>query len=123
MDIKIVNKWFSLGLCDRRDSFPFSIVKMPYLCSNMVSKIFYVLICSNMLSKMFYVLIGAEILSIVRNSTKMEKLKSSYAKIISRMIKQESTISRINQCFCKIYGCSFETIRLFRPAFIFFLKI
>lgn len=57
-----------------------------------------------MLSKMFYVLIGAEILSIVRNSTKMEKLKSSYAKIISRMIKQGGIKNRIKQCLCKTYG-------------------
>ena len=84
------------AVCDKRDSFPFSIVKMPYLCSNILWKI-------------FYASIGAEILRIVR--TKMEKLKSWYAKIISRMIKQEGVVSRIKQCLCKIHGCNFETFR------------
>ena len=93
------------AVCDKRDSFPFSIIKMPYLCSNVLWKI-------------FYASIGAEILKIVR--TKMEKLKSWYAKIISRMIKQEGVITRIKQCLCKIRGCNFETFRYCLLHVIFF---
>ena len=32
---------FTLGLCDKHELFPFSIVRMPYLSSNAPSIIFY----------------------------------------------------------------------------------
>ena len=71
-----------------RDSFPFSIVRTPYLCSNMPSK-------------MFYSSLGAEILRISRNNTELEKFESSCDKIIYRMMKQGGTKSRIKKCLLK----------------------
>ena len=41
LDIKLKNKEFSISLFDKRDGFPFTIVRMPYNNSNMPSKIFY----------------------------------------------------------------------------------
>ena len=39
--IKIEGNRFSINLFDKRDAFPFSIVRMPSLCSNILSKVFY----------------------------------------------------------------------------------
>ena len=40
LNIVIQGRIFQTSLYDKRDSFPFSIVRMPYKCSNMPSKIF-----------------------------------------------------------------------------------
>ena len=80
--IKIVNKKFLLSHCDKIASFPFSIVRVPYLCSNMLSKI-------------FCILLGSEIIRIVRTNAELEMFKSSHGKIIFRMIKQRGTKNRI----------------------------
>ena len=49
LDISIVNKIFVYKLFDKRDDFPFSIVKMPYLSSNIPYNIFYNTISSEIL--------------------------------------------------------------------------
>lgn len=41
LDIKTAKRKISLILYDKRDSFPFSVVGMPYLRINMHSRIFY----------------------------------------------------------------------------------
>ena len=41
LDIKISDKKLTSVLYDKRDSFPFSTVPMPYLSSNVPSEIFY----------------------------------------------------------------------------------
>ena len=40
-NIKIAHKRITLSLYNKRDSFPFSIVRMPYLSSNVLSKRLY----------------------------------------------------------------------------------
>ena len=40
LNIKILSKRFMLGLYGKRDSFPFSTMKMPHLSSNSPAKIF-----------------------------------------------------------------------------------
>ena len=75
LDIKIRNNKFVLGLYDKREHFPFSIVRMPYITSNMPSKI-------------FYSSLGAEILRIGRTTNDFSKFKLSSKKITERMIKQ-----------------------------------
>ena len=62
-DIKIVYKVF-FDLCDK--SFSFSIVRTPYLCSNMPSKI-------------FYASLRAKILRTGRTTAEREKFKLSCA--------------------------------------------
>ena len=49
LDISILNKIFVYKLFDKRDGFPFSIVKMPYLSSNIPYNIFYNTISSEIL--------------------------------------------------------------------------
>ena len=41
LDLSIVNKQFIYKLFDKRDAFPFFIVRMPHMSSNIPSKIFY----------------------------------------------------------------------------------
>ena len=41
LDIRIEEGQFVYKLYDKRDAFPFTIVRMPYLCSNIPKKIFY----------------------------------------------------------------------------------
>ena len=55
LDLKIKDGRFQVGLLDKRDSFPFTIVRMPYRSSNIPSN-------------MFYSSIGAETLIIARAS-------------------------------------------------------
>ena len=41
LDIKVEDRVFVYNQYDKRDAFPFSIVQLPFVCSNMPSKIFY----------------------------------------------------------------------------------
>ena len=49
LSIDIVDGNFVTSLFDKRDAFPFSIVRMQYLSSNMPSKNFYASVCSEIL--------------------------------------------------------------------------
>ena len=63
--------------------------------------------------KIFYASLGADFLRIAGTTTEIEMFKSTYANIISRLMKQGGTISRIKKCLRKIYGRSFELFRSF----------
>ena len=75
LDITIINGRFETKLFDKRDDFPFSIVRFPYKCSNMPRK-------------MFYSTIGAEFLRIARATSRIEDLIISLSSLIKRMLKQ-----------------------------------
>ena len=90
-DIKTVNENFFWSLYDKRN-FPFSIVRIPYLCNIMPSKIF----CTSL---------RVEILRI-------EKFKSSCAKIIFRKIKEEGTKTESGQDF-QLFTSFFATNDIF----------
>ena len=47
--------------------------------------------------KIFYVSLGADFLRIAGTTTEIEMFKSTYANIISRLMKQGGTISRIKK--------------------------
>ena len=49
MNIKIKSNRFLVSLYDKRDDFPFSIVRMPYLHSNVSSEITYWAFSANIL--------------------------------------------------------------------------
>ncbi len=91
LDIKIVNRKFEIGLYDKRDSFPFSIVRMPHKSSNLPSNI-------------FYSCIGAEILRIVRATNSIIKFKSSTSKIIKRMFDQGAKDDKVKSIIRKFFG-------------------
>ena len=58
-----------------QDNFGFDIVRMPFYCSNIPSK-------------MFYGSIGAEFLKISRATSKVEDLSRTCKQLLSRMLKQ-----------------------------------
>ena len=72
--------------------------------------------------KYFTLHLKLKFLGFARISTESENFKSSYTKIISRMMKK-GTIKRIKQCIRKIYGQNFEIIRSFSPTCFEFLKL
>ena len=90
LHIKIENNKFCVGLFDKRDNFPFSIVRMPYKSSNLPSNI-------------FYSAIGAEALRIARASNNVDAFSSSIKPLITRMIKQGAQHHRLSKVLCKFY--------------------
>ena len=80
---------FHFVLVDKRDAFSFSVVCMPYLQSNMPSK-------------MFYSTISAEILRICRATFKYTNFLLSCEKLIIRMIKQGAKPLGIQNVVCKM---------------------
>ena len=88
LSIRIQNGKFITSLFDKRDNFPFNIVRMPFSSSNMPSKI-------------FYSSIGAEILRIARTTTKTDDFINSGKMILQRMVKQGADSSRTKKTLCK----------------------
>ena len=91
LGISIENKQIKVGLFDKRDAFPFTIVRMPYSSSNMPSTI-------------FYSSLGAEILRIARATSNVESFTMSSKKLIIRMIKQGAVMSRVQLVLKKFFG-------------------
>ena len=75
LDLEINDGIFSSKLYDKREAFPFSVVRMPHRQSNMPSK-------------MFYSTISAEVLRICRATSKFSDFVDSVKKLLTRMIKQ-----------------------------------
>ena len=75
MYIYIENGEFHTKLFDKRDNFGFDIVRMPFYCSNIPSK-------------MFYGSIRAEFLRISRATSKIEDLSHAYKQLLNRMLRQ-----------------------------------
>ena len=88
LQIKVLNGKFVVGLFDKRDSFPFHIVRMPYKSSNLPSNI-------------FYSSIGAETLRIARASNNAASFFSSVKPLISRMLKQGANASKLSNVLKK----------------------
>ena len=91
LSISIKGRSFVTSLYDRRDNFPFSIVRMPYKSSNIPSKI-------------FYSSIGAEILRIGRASTTSEAFTKSAKEVIQRMFRQGANPSQMTRILKRTYG-------------------
>ena len=91
LDIKLKNKEFSISLFDKRDGFPFTIVRMPYNNSNMPSKI-------------FYSSVGAEILRIGRATSHTTDFLNLTSSLLLRMFKQGANKVRLWKILLKMYG-------------------
>ena len=87
--IYIENGEFHTRLFDKRDNFGFDIVRMPFYCSNVPSK-------------MFYGSIGAEFLRISRATSKIEDLTRNCKQLLSRMLKQNGQMRRIKFSLIKM---------------------
>ena len=91
LNISIKDNKFQLGLFDKRDSFPFNIVRMPFKSSNIPSN-------------MFYSSIGAECLRIARACNNPESFSRAIKPLVERMIKQGGDIQRIKNCLKKFFN-------------------
>ena len=83
LNIKIKDGMFHFGLFDKRDSFSFSIVRMPDKSSNVPSSI-------------VYSAIGAESLRIARASNNLESFSTAIKPLIAHMSRQGGSIGKIN---------------------------
>ena len=80
--IYIENEEFLIKLFDKRDKFDLDIIKMPFYCSNVPSK-------------MFYGSIGAEFPRISTANSKTEDASCSCKQLLSQILKQNGQIRRI----------------------------
>ena len=101
LDVKINSNKFQLKLFDKRDAFPFSIVRMPYLSNNMPSTIFYSTLCS-------------ELLRIATCTTEKASFICSAKTLLDRMISQGAQMHRLNKSLTRLYGNHMNT---FLPFF------
>ena len=85
LNIKIKDGKFHFGLFDKRDSFPFSIVRMPGKSSNVPYSI-------------VYSVISTESSRIARAGNKPESFSIAIKPLITRMSRQEVYIGKINSC-------------------------
>ena len=90
LNIRITNNQFLVGLFDKRDNFPFSIVRMPYVSSNIPSNI-------------FYSSIGAETLRIARASNYPDAFFSSVKPLCDRMCKQGAKTEKLKNILTKFF--------------------
>ena len=91
LELSITDRKFNIKLFDKRDAFPFIIVRMPFILSNMPSII-------------FYSSIGAEILRISRASNNVDHFISASQTLLRRMISQGAKHLRLVRVLKKTYG-------------------
>ena len=91
LQIKIEQGKFLVGLFDKRDNFPFKIVRMPFKSSNLPSN-------------MFYSAIGAEILRIAKACNNVDAFLSSVKPLLCRMLKQGANNRRLSNVVRKFYN-------------------
>ena len=102
LDITIVNRQFVYKLYDKRDAFPFSIVRMPHLDSNIPETIFY------------SALVG-EFLRIARSTLLVSDFIVKASALCQRMLKQGADQNRIKHNLRKIisrHAAEFSRFRL-----------
>ena len=98
--ITIKNNKFCIQLFDKRDEFPFCIVRMPYLSSNIPSK-------------MFYSAFGAEILRAARTTSSATVFLNSSKTLVTRLCNQGGNLKILTNTLNKIFGRHFSTFRKF----------
>ena len=91
LNIKIKDGRFNFGLFDKRDSSPFSIVKMPDKSSNVPSSI-------------VFSAIGAESLRIARASNNPETFSTAIKSLIARTSRQGLSVGKINSSILKSFN-------------------
>ena len=100
LDLEIKDRIFNSRLYDKRNTFNFSVVRMPYKCSNMPYK-------------MFYSTISAEVLRICRATSSYLFFMESVHKLILRMRKQGADTIGINKTLTKMMHRHWEQFEKF----------
>ena len=101
LDIRVENGQFVYKLFDKRDSFPFHIVRMPFKSSNIPAYIFYGSVLS-------------EYLRIARATLRFIDFIPKIVTFVSRMIRQGGKISKIFKQLNKAMNRHSETFRGFQ---------
>ena len=91
LDISLRKQAFDVKLFDKRDAFPFDIVRMPQRQSNIPSRI-------------FYSSIGAEILRIGRTSSNVVSFIESSKKLLDRMFTQGANKVKVALTIKRAFG-------------------
>ena len=91
LGLHIDNRIITSKLYDKRDAFNFSVVRLPYKCSNIPCK-------------MFYATIGAEVLRIGKATSKYDFFLQSVHTLLSRMKKQGADGFGIKKVLRKMIG-------------------
>ena len=99
LDLTLVDGHLDVKLFDKRDSFPFAIVRLPFLSSNIPTT-------------MFYSSIGAEILRIGRVSSSFENFLLSASILLDRARKQGANVDKLSKTLKKTYGRQ-QVLRMF----------
>ena len=89
LDITIIEGKFVYKLFDKRDTFPFSIVRMPHIDSNIPEAIFY------------SSLVG-EFLRIARSTLLKTDFVDKASVLCQRMFKEGIRLVKVRRCRCKI---------------------
>ena len=87
--LKINDGQIEIKLYDKRDSYSFPIVRLPYKSSNLPHK-------------MFYSSVGAEILRIARVTSSIDQLTGTVTNIITRMLHQGAVYGSLKTLLKKI---------------------
>ena len=91
LSISLREQQFDVKLFDKRDAFPFDIVRMPQRHSNIPSRI-------------FYSAIGAEVLRIGRTSSNAVSFIESSKKLLARMFKQGASKETVTKTIKRTYS-------------------
>ena len=100
LEIKIENNKFSYKLFDKRDNYDFKIVRMPFISSNIPTRIFYATFTS-------------EILRIARTTLKLKEFTDRSKTMIQRMRTQGGDENMIKKYVCKMLHKHGEVVKKF----------
>ena len=103
LGLEIKEKQIASKLYDKRNAFNFSIVRFPYRCSNIPSK-------------MLYATTSAEILRIARATSAYSHFLYSVHTLLVRMKKQGANVSVIKNAIYKIILCHTSTFLKFNQS-------
>ena len=101
---KVENNQFSIKLYDKRHYFSFSMVRMPYLRSNIPSKL-------------FYSTRGSEISRTITITSSKPIFLMNSKKLVTRMGWQGGRIKIFCHTLAKVFGRHFQTFQKFFPTY------
>ena len=104
LDMVIDEHKVDISLFDKRNAFPFSIIRMPFLSSNIPSN-------------MFYSSFSAEILRTARVSTSIDKFSTTAKALARRAIHQGGKLDRLRNVLGKVFASHLHSFaHLFNDA-------
>ena len=92
---------FQIKRYNKKDSFNFNIIRMPYKSSNISHKI-------------FYVIMSAKILQICKTTSKFQDFTKSTEILIERIIKQTGLINHMKKALLRLFNSHEEYSSKFR---------